>query len=64
MKSKAIRIAVLALALSLAMVAGMMVSGVLAESNVTATQEVAPVTVTDTNPAIYVAQKTANSVVA
>jgi serine protease Do len=63
MKNKAIRVAALALALSLAMVAGMMVSGVMAESNVTATQTAAPVTVQDTNPAIYVAQKTANSVV-
>ena len=63
MKSKAIRLAVLAMALSVAMVAGMMLSGVMAESNTTATQTVAAATVTDTNPAIFVAQKTVNSVV-
>ena len=63
MKKKAFRFAALALALTVAMFAGMMVSGVLAESNVTATPSIAPVTVVDTNPAIYVTQKTAMSVV-
>ena len=63
MKRKAIRLAVLAMALSVAMVAGVMLSGVMAESNTTATQVVAAATVTDTNPAIFVAQKTTNSVV-
>ena len=63
MKNKAIRFAALSMALAVAMVAGMMLSGVLAESNTTATQTVAPATVTDTNPAISVAQKTAKSVV-
>jgi serine protease Do len=63
MKKKAFRYAAFAMALSVAMVAGMMVSNVLAESNVTATQSIAPVTVVDTNPAIFVAQKTSNSVV-
>ena len=63
MKKKAIQIAVLAMALSLAMVMGLMFSGVVAESNTTATQTVAAATVNDNNPAIYVAQKTVNSVV-
>lgn len=63
MKRKAFRYAALALALTVAMAAGMMVSNVMAESNVTATPNIAPVTVVDTNPAIYVAQKTAKSVV-
>jgi len=63
MKKKAFRYAALAMALTVAMAAGMTVSGVLAESNVTATPSIAPVTVVDTNPAIFVAQKTAKSVV-
>ena len=63
MKKKAFRYAALAMALTVAMAAGMMVSGVMAESNVTATPSIAPVTVVDTNPAIFVTQKTANSVV-
>lgn len=63
MKKKAFRYAALAMALTVAMAAGMMVSSVLAESNVTATPSIAPVTVVDTNPAILVAQKTSNSVV-
>jgi hypothetical protein len=52
MKRKAFRYAALALALTVAMAAGMMVSNVMAESNVTATPNIAPVTVVDTNPAI------------
>ncbi len=63
MKKKAIRIAALAMALSAIMLAGVMASGVMAESNVPETYTVAPVTIKDTNPAIQVAQKTANSVV-
>jgi hypothetical protein len=62
-EKEAIQIAVLAMALSLAMVVGLMASGVMAESNTTATQTVAAVTVNDNNPAIYVAQKTVSSVV-
>jgi serine protease Do len=63
MKKKAIRIAALAMALSAVMLAGVMASGVMAESNVPEAYTVAPVTIKDNNPAIYVAQKTANSVV-
>ena len=63
MKKKSFRYAAFAMALAVAMLAGMMVSNVFAESNVTATQTIAPVTVVDTNPAIFVAQKTSNSVV-
>ena len=65
MKNKAIRYAFLAMALSVAMIAGMMLSGVMAESNTNAAapQAVAAPTVNDTNPAIFVAQKTAKSVV-
>lgn len=63
MKKKAIRIAALAMALSAVMLAGVMASGVMAESNVPEAYTVAPVTIKDTNPAIQVAQKTANSVV-
>lgn len=63
MKKKAIRIAALAMVLSAVMLAGIMSSGVMAESNVSESYPVAPATIKDNNPAIYVAQKTVNSVV-
>jgi serine protease Do len=63
MKHTSIRRIALALALAFAMAAGVMAAGVMAEEAAPAAQPVAAATVTDTNPAIYVTQKTANSVV-
>lgn len=66
MKRNTIRKIALAVALVAAMAAGMMVSGVLAEETnqaATTAREIAAATVNDTNPAIYVTQKTASSVV-